>query len=112
MGSNRTLRHKHGIRGLDSAMRRLFRRLDAAAKQVSMLCTYDSNLLDAAATWDYMLEETLELPAGLTVEGGRIMAALHDRLDDILEAYGSMSKSVALLPFLYDLVDKYSDLSR
>ena len=110
MGSNRTLRHKHGIRGLNPSMRRLFRRLDAAAKQVSMLCNYDSNLLDASDTWDHLCDETLILPVGLTMDGCRIMAALHDRLDDILEAYGSVP--VALLPFFYDLVDKYSDLSR
>jgi len=107
MGSNRKLRHEHGIRGLDERMHRLYRRLGSAAKKLGLLCNYDSNLLDEAATWDTFLD-TFELPAELTVEGGRIIEELHYRISNILDAYGSIeAEPPGLVDFLHDLINKY-----
>jgi len=104
MGSNRSLRHRHGIRGLSNELHRLFCRLGKVVRRISYLTIYDHTHLDAAGVWDTIMDEELTLPAGITMEAVNILFAIHRRIWDIVDAYGSTPE---LFDFFHDLLAKY-----
>lgn len=105
MGSNRTLRHKYGIRSLSSHMHRLFCRLGKVVKQIAHLPTHDHLLLDAAGSWDSLMKEDMTLPATITMEAANILFAVHGRIWDIVDAYeGPLLEPPYLFDFFRELI--------
>jgi len=50
------------------------------------------------------MDEELTLPAGITMEAVNILFAIHRRIWDIVDAYGSTPE---LFDFFHDLLAKY-----
>jgi hypothetical protein len=108
MGSNRTLRHRHGIRGLTEEFHRLFCRLTRSMRRARYLCEADILLLDQGHSWASLTNESITLPAGLTMEAANIVFAIHRRISDILEVYGGpLHEPPYLMDFFEDMLNKY-----
>ena len=106
MGSNRTMRHRRGIRRLSSHFHALYCELTAAARRIRQISSADTQRLDDHNTWDSLIEELIDLPAYLSVRSAKIMAALHRSIWDIIEAYDG-DEPLYLLEFFSDVIMKY-----
>ena len=73
-----------------------------------MLCQEDSRALEEAMIWQTLTNESITLPAGITMEAVHIMFDIHRRIWDIIDAYGGpLSEPPYLFDFFYDLIAKY-----
>ena len=78
-----------------------------------MLCQEDSHALDAANSWWSLTEESITLPAGITMEAVNTMFDIHRRIGDIIDAYGGpLSEPPFLFDFFRDLIEKYRPIGR
>jgi len=108
MGSNRTLRHRRGIRCLSSHFHTLYCELTVAARRIRTISTADIQRLDDDDAWSSLTEELIELPAYLSIRSAKIMAALHRAIWDIIEAYeGEGEEPMYLYEFFGDVIMKY-----
>ena len=73
-------------------------------KQIAILTTYDHTLLDTAGSWETLLDEEFTVPEGITMEAVNILFAIHRRIWDIVDAYGSEPE---LFDFFHELLTKY-----
>jgi len=104
MSSSRTLRHRYGIRHLSSAMKHLYCKLTRAAQRVRTLCEEDCLALEEV--WLTVTDDSITLPAGITMDAVNIVFDIHRRIGDIIEAYGSPLPPY-LFDFFHDLIAKY-----
>ena len=106
MGSNRTLRHRRGIRHLSSHFHALYCELTLTARGIRAISTADMQRLDDHNTWDSLIEELIDLPAYLSIRSTKIMVALHRSVWDIIEAYDG-DEPMYLFEFFGDVIMKY-----
>jgi hypothetical protein len=111
MGSNRTLRHRHGIQHLSHYMHQLFCSLTRSMRQIRDLCADDILLLDQNHSWATLSDKSITLPPGLTMEAVNIVFAIHRCMGDIIAAYDEIQhRPPHLMDFFEDLLNKYCDL--
>ncbi len=72
--------------------------------QIALLTTYDIGILDTAGSWDTLMKEDMILPATITMEAANILFAVHGRIWDIVDTYGSHPY---LFDFFHDLITQY-----
>jgi len=111
MGSNRSLRHRHNIRKLNSDMKHLYCKLTRSAERICMLCEEDTHALDETDSWLSLTEESITLPTGITMEAVNIMFDIHRRIGDIIDAYDGPLPPL-LFDFFRDLIEKYRHIGR
>lgn len=111
MGSNRTMRHRRGIRRLSSNFHALYCELTRAARTIRTISSADMQRLDDHDAWDSLIEELVDLPALISIRTAKIMATLHRSIWDIIEAYDG-DEPMYLFEFFSDVIMKYRiDLS-
>lgn len=106
MSSSRTLRHRYGIRHLNSLMKRLYCKLTRAVQRIRALCEEDCH--DLEEVWMTVTDDSITLPAGITMDAVNIVFDIHRRIGDIIDAYGGpLFEPPYLFDFFHELIAKY-----